>query len=93
MGHELSLQPMAVVEQHELVKLDERTQSRLRSAQILTSLPQIIAELVQNSLDAGAQHIDVVVDNEEWACCVRDDGKGINKEGLNMIARRYGESF
>lgn len=79
---------------HDLLKLDQRTQSRLRSTQILTSLPQIVTELVQNSLDAGAKHIDIGVDNEEWACWVRDDGKGINRDGLSLIAReggRYGE--
>ncbi|TCD69227.1 DNA mismatch repair protein [Steccherinum ochraceum] len=61
------------------------TQSKLRSTQILTSLPQIISELVQNSLDAQARQIDVGVDCEEWECWVRDDGVGMNKDGLARL--------
>ncbi|KAH8096693.1 hypothetical protein BXZ70DRAFT_895863 [Cristinia sonorae] len=61
-------------------------QSKLRSTQILTSLPQIISELIQNALDADARHIDVGVDCDEWECWVRDNGGGIAKDGLARIA-------
>ncbi|TFY59415.1 hypothetical protein EVJ58_g5791 [Rhodofomes roseus] len=37
----------------QLQQLPPSTQSKIRSTQILTSLPQIISELVQNSLDAA----------------------------------------
>lgn len=73
------------------------TQSKLRSTQILTSLSQIISELVQNSLDAGAQQINVGIDCEEWECWVRDDGVGMSKDGLVRLmggtkeGRRYSE--
>ncbi|KAH9948429.1 hypothetical protein B0H21DRAFT_244966 [Amylocystis lapponica] len=73
------------------------TQSRLRSTQILTSLSQVISELVQNALDAGARQVDIGVDCEEWTCWVRDDGAGIPRDGLALLARgseagRYGTS-
>ncbi|KAG6910981.1 hypothetical protein DXG01_006035 [Tephrocybe rancida] len=76
-------------------KLDAQTRVKLRSSQILTSIPQIVTELVQNSLDAGATNIDIGVDCEEWTCWVRDDGGGINKDGLLLLASgseegRYG---
>ncbi|KAJ7167564.1 hypothetical protein C8R46DRAFT_1093418, partial [Mycena filopes] len=63
------------------------TRSKLRSTQILT--------LLQNSLDAGARQIDIGVDCEEWTCWVRDDGSGMNKEGMDILgtgleAGRYG---
>lgn len=67
--------------------LPDATQDRLRSTQILTSLPQIVSELVQNSVDAGARKIEVGVDCTEWMCWVKDDGNGINKEGLSVLAR------
>ncbi|OCH95920.1 hypothetical protein OBBRIDRAFT_766580 [Obba rivulosa] len=66
-------------------QLPPATQSKLRSTQILTSLPQIISELVQNSLDAGARHVDVGVDCEEWGCWIRDDGTGISRDGLAAL--------
>jgi len=67
--------------------LPEETRSTLRSTQILTSLPQLVSELVQNSLDAGARQVDVGVDPEAWACWVRDDGCGIPSEGLKLLAK------
>lgn len=76
-------------------KLDASTRAKLRSTQILTSLPQLVSELVQNSLDAGATLIDIGVNCEEWLCWVRDNGCGISKEGLSTLSKdseegRYG---
>lgn len=78
-------------------QLSSATRARLRSTQILTSLPQIISELLQNALDAGAMSIEIGVDCVEWTCWVRDNGSGISKQGLSILAKgseegRYGES-
>ncbi|TFK85447.1 hypothetical protein K466DRAFT_494735 [Polyporus arcularius HHB13444] len=80
-----------------IAPLPSSTRSKLRSTQILTSLPQLVSELVQNSLDAGARTIDVSLDPEEWECWVRDDGAGIPRDGLALLAGgaetgRYGTS-
>ncbi|KAF7290914.1 Mismatch repair-related protein [Mycena chlorophos] len=77
--------------------LPDVTRSKLRSTQILTSLSQIVSELLQNSLDAGASHIDIGVDCEEWTCWVRDDGCGMSRDGMDILSRgleagRYGTS-
>lgn len=76
-------------------RLPAETTARLRSTIILTSLPQIVSELVQNSLDADARHVNVGVDPTEWTCWVQDDGHGISVENLRTIgmsndAGRYG---
>ena len=75
--------------------LPAATQSKLRSSQILTSLPQVVSELVQNSLDAGAGHVEVGVDCEEWSCWVKDDGCGMSKSDLTALLTegRYGEFY
>ena len=73
-----------------LSSLPSSTQSRLRSTQILTSLPQLVSELVQNAIDACARNVEVSIDAEEWECWVRDDGNGISKEGLAVLARGSG---
>jgi DNA mismatch repair protein MLH3 len=75
--------------------LPERSRSILRSTTILTSLPQVAFELVQYSLDAGALHIEVGVDIEQWHCWVRDDGHGMDNEHMRLMAKggeagRYG---
>lgn len=80
--------------QPEIERLAPSTQTKLRSTQILTSLPQIVSELVQNSLDANPSQIHVGLDCKEWTCWVQDDGHGISKEGLETLAqgedgRRY----
>lgn len=73
-----------------LERLDIATCSKLRSTQIITSLPQIVSELVQNSLDAGASAIEIGVNKDEWSCWVRDNGTGISKDGLSQLATSEG---
>ncbi|KAI6135072.1 hypothetical protein EV401DRAFT_2052575 [Pisolithus croceorrhizus] len=70
-----------------LSRLSAETRAKLRSTQILTSLPQFVSELLQNSIDSGASHIDVGVDCEDWSCWVRDDGSGFAKDDLAQIAK------
>lgn len=89
MAHTIHAEPLF------LQKLDAPTRVRLRSTQILTSLPQLVSELVQNSLDAGASVVDVGIDCEEWICWVKDNGCGISKDGLSLLGEgseegRYG---
>jgi DNA mismatch repair protein MLH3 len=68
--------------------LPTETRSLLRSTQILTTLPQITSELVQNALDAGAHKVEIGVHFAEWTCWVRDDGSGISKDGLAALSER-----
>ncbi|KAF8341391.1 histidine kinase-like ATPase [Cantharellus anzutake] len=68
-------------------QLSSVTRSRLRSTQILTSIPQIVSELVQNSIDAEASHIDIGIDCAQWTCWVRDDGVGIPVEDLRQMSK------
>ena len=79
-----------------ITELPPPTRAKLRSTQILSSLLQIVSELLQNALDANARHVDIGVDCEEWACWVRDDGVGISKDALDVIGEgtdggRYSE--
>ncbi|KAG1783040.1 hypothetical protein EV702DRAFT_996112 [Suillus placidus] len=70
-----------------LNQLSVETRAKLRSAQLLTSLQQVVSELLQNSLDARASQVDIGVNCEEWSCWVRDNGAGISKAGLTMIGK------
>ncbi|KAF5393106.1 hypothetical protein D9757_001289 [Collybiopsis confluens] len=74
--------------------LSSSTRAKLRSTQILTSLTQIVSELLQNSLDAGARNIDIGVNCAQWTCWVTDDGSGMTKESLNILGTegRYNTS-
>ncbi|KAF8559172.1 hypothetical protein OG21DRAFT_1403956 [Imleria badia] len=70
-----------------LKKLSEETRTKLRSTQILTSLPTIVSELLQNAIDAGASQIDIGVDCTEWSCWVMDNGAGFMKDGLHKVGQ------
>ena len=81
-------------EQHGVLeRLPEETRSKLRSTQILTSLPQIVSELLQNSLDADATEIAIGVDIKDWMCWVKDDGHGISKQGLEKLGQGEGGRY
>jgi DNA mismatch repair protein MLH3 len=82
-------------ETHVIRRLPPPVQARLRSTQILTSLQQIISELVQNALDANASAIDIGLDCAEWNVWVRDNGAGISKDGLESLAEggRYSSCY
>ncbi|OBZ76731.1 DNA mismatch repair protein Mlh3 [Grifola frondosa] len=69
---------------HRAASPDDSIQASFRPNPDLS--PQIISELVQNSLDAGARQVDIGVDCEDWGCWVRDDGAGISRDGLAVIA-------
>ncbi|KAI0306999.1 hypothetical protein B0F90DRAFT_1622599 [Multifurca ochricompacta] len=72
-----------------LKTLSETVRTRLRSTQIMTSLSQVVSELVQNSLDASASHIDIGLDCHEWECWVKDDGHGMSRSGLDALSRGH----
>lgn len=67
-------------------KFSEETRTKLRSTQIITSLSSLVSELFQNSLDAGASNIEIGVDCEAWSCWVKDDGVGMTKDDLRVLA-------
>lgn len=73
--------------------LSRPTSARLRSSLVIPTFPQVLCELVQNSLDAGADRIDCWLDVTpgNQSLRVEDDGCGISREGLRTIGERYGE--
>ncbi|GJJ07218.1 hypothetical protein Clacol_001418 [Clathrus columnatus] len=80
-----------------IITLPEFSRTILRSSTILTSIPQIIHEIVQNSLDAGASQVDIGVNLGLWQCWIRDNGHGIDRTDMKILAKggeegRYGSS-
>ncbi|ODN95777.1 hypothetical protein L198_04395 [Cryptococcus wingfieldii CBS 7118] len=74
-----------------IAHLPRYTSTTLRSSVILPSLPQILSELLHNSLDAGATKIDCYIDLTKGAESLRveDDGGGIDREGLEKVGKRF----
>ncbi|GAA5926595.1 hypothetical protein JCM3775_001061 [Rhodotorula graminis] len=66
--------------------LPPRTASLVRSAVVVPSIPSILAELVQNSLDAHARTIHCAVDLDTWTLRCDDSGHGIPPLDLRQLA-------
>ncbi|WWD04674.1 hypothetical protein V865_002745 [Kwoniella europaea PYCC6329] len=74
-----------------IAPLPTPTSTAIRSSLIIPTFPQILSELIQNSLDAGAKNLDISLcllkGNESIR--VRDDGCGIGEEGLRKVGKRF----
>jgi DNA mismatch repair protein MLH3 len=77
-----------------LAPLPKSTQSLLRSTTVLPSLPSLLLELAHNSLDAHATRISITVDLDTWTLKCDDNGSGISRTGLEVLASggRYSTS-
>jgi signal transduction histidine kinase len=82
--------------QPDIRPLPPPTASFIRSSTIISSLPQALLELIQNSLDARSRNITVHLDveNDGWGIRVEDDGEGMSPQTIEAIGRgeRYGQS-
>ncbi|BGP44833.1 DNA mismatch repair protein [Rhodotorula kratochvilovae] len=68
-----------------IVPLPERTASLVRSAAVVPSLPSLLAELVQNSIDAHALAISCSVDLDTWTLRCNDTGDGLPHSDLALL--------
>ncbi|KAK4332420.1 DNA mismatch repair protein MLH3 [Rhodotorula toruloides] len=69
----------------QLALLPPRTSSLIRSSTIVPTLPSILSELVQNSIDARATAIHCAVDLDTWTVRVEDNGTGITQQDLALL--------
>lgn len=51
--------------------------AQIKSSIAITSLNEVVCELVKNSLDSSSTKIDISVDYAKGGCIVEDDGLGI----------------
>lgn len=50
---------------------------KIKSSTAIISLNGVVTELLENSLDAGSNKVDISVDYSRGGCIVEDDGIGI----------------
>lgn len=80
-------------------RLPANVAKQIESSVSITSLNEVVVELVKNSLDAGARSISVTIDYLRGGCVVQDDGHGIPAEyfkegaGLGHPHRAYTSSM
>ena len=76
-----------------IVKLDEKTASKIAAGEVVERPAMVVKELVENAIDADASEITVEIKKGGKAFIkVTDNGKGIHYEDLNLVFERHATS-
>jgi DNA mismatch repair protein MutL len=64
----------------------------IAAGEVIDSIAAVVRELVENSLDAGANRITISLYPEIWRIRVADNGKGMSREDLCVCANAHSTS-
>ncbi|CAJ0593653.1 unnamed protein product [Cylicocyclus nassatus] len=77
----------------EVFRIEDDVSSRISTAQVIVSLSSAVRQLIDNSLDASAQCIEIRAKNSGYESVeVIDDGTGIDAENFESLCRPHSTS-
>lgn len=81
------------MEQNRILKLDEKTASKIAAGEVVERPAMVVKELVENAIDAGAREIVVDIKKGGKAYIkVSDNGLGIHPDDLPLVFERHATS-
>ncbi|PWW74976.1 hypothetical protein C7212DRAFT_358574 [Tuber magnatum] len=72
--------------------LPESVSARMRSTLTITNIADVISELLQNAIDAGARNLAIAINLGRNSCVLEDDGHGIAPEDMLLVGQEYATS-
>ena len=79
--------------QNKIQKLDDNTISKIAAGEVVERPAQVVKELIENSIDAGASSINIEIENGGFdSIKITDNGTGIEKNELSLSIERHATS-
>lgn len=76
-----------------IIQLSKHVANQIAAGEVIERPLSVIKELLENSLDAKAKHIEVRIKNAGFThIIVQDDGIGMDEEDLSLCLNRYATS-
>jgi DNA mismatch repair protein MutL len=73
-----------------IIRLSENTINLISAGEVVERPSSVVKELVENSIDAGAQHIEIYLEQAgKNLIVVEDDGSGMSPDDMHLAIQRH----